>query len=103
MLKEGNEGAVVDGCDEELDAAAGANDGNGDADGAELAGCELGVEFEGKLNVGAAVIAADVAALLEAGVDWAAPPRLKPEKGAVAGFDADSALDDAGGKLNRDF
>jgi len=28
---------------------------------------------------------------------------LKPEKGVVAGFDAGSALEDAGGKLNSDF
>lgn len=31
------------------------------------------------------------------------PPKLKPEKGAAAGFDAGSALDDVGAKLNSGF
>lgn len=67
MLKEGNAGAAVAGCEEGVDVAADVNDGNGDADGAELAGCVVEVEVGGKLKVGAAVVAAGVAALLDVG------------------------------------
>lgn len=68
MLKEGNAGAVVAGCEEELDATAGANEGNGDATGAVPAGCEFEVVVDGKLNAGADVVAADVAVLPDAEV-----------------------------------
>jgi len=68
MLKDGNAGAVVAGCEEELEAVAGVNDGNSVADGAASAGCEVDAEMGGKLNVGAAVVAAGVAALVDADV-----------------------------------
>lgn len=103
MLKDVNAGAVVAGWEAELEAAAGVNDENSVAAGAASAGCEVDAEVGRKLNVGAAVMAADVAAVVGAGVGWAPPPKLKPEKGAFAEFEAGSALDDAGGKVNSDF
>ena len=67
MLNGGNAGAVVAVCEEGVDVAADAKDGNGDVDGAELAGCVVEVDVGGKLNVGAAVVAAGVAVLLDVG------------------------------------
>jgi hypothetical protein len=95
-VNDGKSGAEVAGCVAEAEAAGGAKDGNDGAADAELDGCVVAVEVEGKLNAGAVVVAA---APLD-GVDWVAPPRLKPESGEAAGFAVESALDDTGGKLN---
>lgn len=103
MLKDVDAGPVAACREAGLEAAAGANDGNSVLGGATSAGCEDDAEMGGKLNVGAAVVAADVAALVDVGVGWAPPPKLKPEKGTVAEFEAVSTLDDAGGKVNSDF
>ena len=65
-FNDGNVGAVVAVCDAEVEAAEGAKDGKGDAAGAELAGCEVEVEVDGKLNAGAAV-ALDALLVAEAG------------------------------------
>lgn len=103
MLKDGSAAAVVAGCEAELDAAAGVNDGKSVADGAGSPGCEVDAEAGWKLNLGAAAVAAGVAALVDAGVDWALPPRLKPEKEEAAGLVDDSVLDDTAGKMNNGF
>ena len=58
---------MVAACEEGVDVAPDAKDGNGDVGGAELAGCVVEVDVGGKLNVGAAVVAGGVAVLLDVG------------------------------------